>query len=132
MTKSTAHLDIRLKRAYEAPAKSDGTRVLVDRLWPRGVSRERAAIDLWLKDAAPSPGLRTAWHHDPGRFDDFAELYRAELAHSPALDQLAGILRDHPVVTLVYAARDPVANHAQVLRAHLEAAAGSASGGIAT
>ncbi len=120
---------LRLKRVYEPAEPADGYRILVDRLWPRGVTRERAAIDRWLKDAAPSPDLRTAWHHDPAHFDEFADRYRSELDTSPALDEIAGILRDHPVVTLVYAARDPVVNHAQVLRAYLEKALPARGGG---
>ena len=63
----------RIKRIYDPPSPDDGQRVLVDRLWPRGLTRERAALDLWLKDAAPSAALRVAWHHDPARFDEFAE-----------------------------------------------------------
>jgi len=69
----------RSKRVYDPPAPDDGFRVLVDRLWPRGITRERAALDLWLEDAAPSPALRTEWHHDPQRLDEFAARYRPEL-----------------------------------------------------
>lgn len=92
--------------------------MLVDRLWPRGVSKERAAIDLWAKDTAPSPVLRQEWHHaPPDQWDEYADRYRAELAHesAPALAELADVLRAHPMVTLVYAAHDPVHNHAVVL-----------------
>lgn len=107
---------IRIKRIYEAAALDDGYRVLVDRLWPRGVSRERAALDGWLKDVAPSPELRTWWHHDPQRLPQFTERYRAELATNSAVAQLRRILEREPVVTLLYAARDPEMNHAAVLR----------------
>jgi uncharacterized protein YeaO (DUF488 family) len=112
----------RIKRVYEPAEAADGYRVLVDRLWPRGVTHERAAVDLWLKAAAPSPELRTWWDHDPDRFDEFAERYRAELDGSPAVDELLGLLREHGALTLVYAARDPQVNHALVLRDVLDEA----------
>lgn len=111
-------MDLRRKRAYDTREASDGYRVLVDRLWPRGVSKERAAIDLWAKDTAPSPDLRTAWHAaSDDEWGAYADRYRAELAHetAPALTALAEELRSHPVVTLVYAAHDPEHNHAVVL-----------------
>jgi uncharacterized protein YeaO (DUF488 family) len=116
-------VDIRVKRVYEPAEPGDGYRVLVDRLWPRGVSKERAELDLWEKDAAPSPELRHDWHsdprgHDPERFAAFADHYRAELAESPAseaLDRLADLARDHDPLTLLYGARDEHANPAVVL-----------------
>jgi uncharacterized protein YeaO (DUF488 family) len=111
-------MDLRRKRAYDTAETSDGWRVLVDRLWPRGLSKERAAIDLWAKDTAPSPDLRKAWHAaSDAEWDAYADRYRAELAHetAPALAALADELRTHPVVTLVYAAHDPMHNHAVVL-----------------
>ena len=111
-------MDLRRKRAYDTVDPDDGFRVLVDRLWPRGVSKERAAIDLWVKDTAPSPRLREEWHHAPAEeWGAYADRYRAELAHETgsALDALAAELRPHPVVTLVYAAHDPEHNHAVVL-----------------
>lgn len=107
---------LRLKRVYDAPEPGDGFRVLVDRLWPRGLTRQRAAVDLWCKQIAPSPGLRTWWDHDPARFTAFADRYRAELAAGPALGELCALLRTNPSVTLLYAARDPHVNHAIVLR----------------
>ena len=117
-------MEILLKRAYEPASPEDGVRVLVDRLWPRGISRERAALDGWAKQAAPSPELRTEWHHDPDgrspeRFAVFAARYRAELDSGTgleALDELAGLARSAPRLTLVYGAKDPVRNHAVVLR----------------
>jgi len=115
-------MELHLKRAYDTASADDGFRVLVDRLWPRGVSKERAAIDLWAKDTAPSPELRTAWHHaPPEEWEAYADRYRAELAGpaAPALRALADELRAHPVVTLVYAAHDPERNHAVVLAAAL-------------
>src|SRR6516165_9590538 len=98
MTKS----DIRLKRAYDPPDDADGTRVLVDRLWPRGLSKDKAALALWLKDIAPSSELRTWFGHNPARFDVFAARYQAELAGNPAVTQLAELIRNGPV-TLIYA-----------------------------
>jgi uncharacterized protein YeaO (DUF488 family) len=118
-------MDLRRKRAYDPAAPDDGFRVLVDRLWPRGISKERAEIDLWAKDTAPSPQLRTEWHHaPPAQWQAYADRYRDELAHesAPALAALADTLRPHPVVTLVYAAHDPVHNHAVVLEQALRTA----------
>lgn len=109
----------KLKRVYEPPAADDGFRVLVDRLWPRGVSKEQAALDVWLKDVAPSPALRAWFGHDPAKFDEFAERYQAELAENPAAEHLRRLEREHQVVTLVYAAKDVEHNHAFVLREFL-------------
>ncbi|MDQ0642963.1 DUF488 domain-containing protein [Microbacterium murale] len=111
-------MQLRRKRAYDTAASADGFRVLVDRLWPRGVSKERAGIDLWAKNTAPSPDLRKAWH--TASDDDwgiYADRYRAELANesAPALEDLTATLKQHDVVTLVYAAHDPEHNHAIVL-----------------
>ncbi|WP_353113151.1 DUF488 family protein [Microbacterium sp.] len=111
-------MELRRKRAYDTAEAADGFRVLVDRLWPRGVSKERAAIDLWAKDTAPTPELRTDWHHaPPEEWGLYADRYRAQLAgeSSAALHALVGELRPHPVVTLVHAAHDEVHNHAVVL-----------------
>src|SRR6185437_7270490 len=116
MTKSTAHLDIRLKRAYEAPAKSDGTRVLVDRLWPRGVRKEAAAVDHWFRDLAPSTELRQWFGHDVGRWREFQRRYAAELKHhAELLDELLRLVREG-TLTLVFAARDEEHNDAVVLK----------------
>ena len=118
----------RIKRVYDEPAPDDGYRVLVDRLWPRGITKERAAADAWLKDAAPSPALRTEWHHDPDRFAEFADRYRTELDSNPAVDELLEL--NHPVVTLLFGARDVEVNHAAVLRDYLvEAEAGGRTRG---
>jgi uncharacterized protein YeaO (DUF488 family) len=105
-----------IKRIYEPAAGGDGLRVLVDRLWPRGVSKEDAALDLWLKDVAPTPDLRTWFGHEPERFEEFSIRYREELESNPALDRLLDMARDAEVVTLLYGARDPECNHAVVLR----------------
>jgi uncharacterized protein YeaO (DUF488 family) len=108
------------KRVYDAPEASDGYRVLVDRLWPRGVSKERAELDEWAKDVAPSPDLRTEWHHAGGeRFDEFAARYRDELDANPAVESLLETGRTHERVTLLYGARDEQVNHVTVLRGWL-------------
>lgn len=105
-----------MKRVYDPPAASDGYRVLVDRLWPRGVSKERAELDAWAKDVAPSPGLRTEWHHAGGeRFDEFAARYRAELDENAAAASLLATGREHARVTLLFGARDGRMYHAAVL-----------------
>ena len=111
-----------IKRVYEQAADEDGIRILVDRLWPRGVSKERAALSGWLKDVAPSPDLRRWWHHDPDRFEDFARRYRTELDDNPALEDLLSIVREHDRTTLVYAAKDPAVNHALILRDYIRQA----------
>jgi uncharacterized protein YeaO (DUF488 family) len=105
-----------IKRIYEPPGETDGLRILVDRLWPRGVSKEDAALDLWLKEVAPTPELRTWFGHEPARFEEFSARYRAELEANPALDRLLEAAKEAEVVTLLYAARDPDCNHAVVLR----------------
>jgi uncharacterized protein YeaO (DUF488 family) len=108
--------DIRLKRAYDRPEPQDGARVLVDRLWPRGLRKAEAGIDRWLKEIAPSAELRRWFGHDPERWEEFQRRYRAELAgHADLLDQLRETARDGRV-TLVYAARDELHNDAVVLR----------------
>lgn len=110
---------IQIKRVYDPAKASDGFRVLVDRLWPRGVTKADAALDMWLKDAAPSPELRQWFQHDPARFAEFSDRYRDELANNPAADQLKQLIQHHATVTLVYAAKDPQVNHAQVLKDYL-------------
>ena len=111
-----------IKRVYEQAADEDGVRILVDRLWPRGVSKERAALSGWLKNVAPSPDLRRWWHHDPDRFEDFARRYRTELDDNPALEDLLSIVREHDQTTLVYAAKDSAVNHALILRDYIRQA----------
>ena len=108
-----------IKRVYEPPAASDGYRVLVDRLWPRGMRKEAAELDEGAKDAAPSPELRTEWHHHPERFEEFAERYREELDGNPAAAALLALGADHERVTLLFGARDVQVNHAAVLLAWL-------------
>lgn len=112
-------MDIRLKRAYDPPAAGDGTRVLVDRLWPRGLSKEKARIDLWLRDIAPSTELRKWFGHDAAKWEEFAERYDRELDALPELlRQLAGLAQKGRL-TLVFGARDRERNNAVVLRLRL-------------
>lgn len=114
-------MGIRTKRAYERPAHADGARVLVDRMWPRGVKKEDAAIDRWVKEAAPSTELRRWFGHDPGKWAEFQERYRAELDANPqAVEPLLALARRR-TLTLVYGARDTEHNNAEALRAYLEA-----------
>ena len=111
-----------VKRGYEAPDAGDGTRILVDRLWPRGIARDRARIDLWLKDIAPSHELRRRFHGKPDDWEAFRAAYAAELVAEPtqaAVRDLRASLRDGPV-TLLYAARDESHNNAVALKAWLE------------
>ena len=103
---------VAIKRAYEPPSATDGTRILVDRLWPRGLSKAKAALDGWNKEVAPSPGLRKWFGHKPERFAEFRKRYRAELAHNGAVKELRALKGK---VTLVHGARDPAINHAVVL-----------------
>jgi|SRR3954447_468145 uncharacterized protein YeaO (DUF488 family) len=111
---------IRLKRAYEPPSKSDGQRILVERLWPRGLTKARAAIDQWLKDVAPSPELRKWFAHDPAKWKQFQRSYWKELqANKEAVDVLRRMAKKG-TVTLVYAARDEEHNGAMALKAFLE------------
>lgn len=114
-----ARAKIKLKRAYEPPAAGDGVRILVDRLWPRGVSKDAAAIDLWLKEIAPSTKLRKWFGHDPRKWPRFRERYFAELdANTTAVEELRKAIRRGPV-TLVYSAKDEEHNDAVVLREYL-------------
>jgi uncharacterized protein YeaO (DUF488 family) len=107
---------VKIKRAYEPSKTSDGTRVLVDRLWPRALSKRKAAIDIWMKDIAPSTVLRKWFGHDPGRWPEFRMRYKTEVKRKPQqLRQLRALARKGPV-TLVYSARDESHNNAVVLR----------------
>ncbi len=120
-------MDLRLKRVYDDASPDDGFRVLVDRLWPRGVSKERAAVDLWAKDIAPSTDLRKRFHHEGMTWDAFVDAYRAELAgpSAEALAQLRTEVARHPVTTLLYSVPDPRHNHAALLRDELESGSGA-------
>lgn len=108
---------IRVARIYDTPSADDGYRVLVDRLWPRGVSKQRAALDEWAKDLAPSTALRLQFHHDPARFAAFRQAYIKELDANPAVKVF--LAADHPTITLLTATKDTHINHAVVLRDYL-------------
>lgn len=110
---------LKMKRIYEEPSAEDGRRVLVDRVWPRGVSKEKAQLDEWMKAIAPSTDLRKWFGHRPERFAEFTERYERELGQSMERQEAANRLRDweeEGTVTLVYAAKDEVHNHVVVLR----------------
>lgn len=109
---------ILLKRAYEKPARSDGRRVLVDRLWPRGVRKDALKLDAWEKDLAPSPALRTWFGHDPARWTEFKKRYRKELGGRKA--ELRALRKSAKRITLVYGAKDTLHTHALVLKEALE------------
>lgn len=113
-------MKIVIKRAYDEPAASDGYRVLVDRLWPRGVKKELLGLDEWCKDIAPSSDLRVWFSHDPAKFEEFSARYLTELGASDAPQQLMTRAKGHDTLTLVYAAKDPQVNHARVLEQYLE------------
>ncbi|GJL94463.1 MAG: hypothetical protein DHS20C05_08680 [Hyphococcus sp.] len=113
-------MTIKLKRAYEAPAKSDGKRILVERLWPRGVKKEEAALDDWFKDIAPSPALRKWYGHEPEKWPEFQKRYRKELAANSEEVERLRALCVKGIVTFIYAAKDEERNSAVVLRAYLE------------
>lgn len=107
---------IAIKRAYDPPSDDDGIRILVDRLWPRGISKERAKIDRWEKEIAPSNELRKWFHHEQQNWAEFEKRYKEELkSHTSQLEELAKMARTHKV-TLVYGAKDEVHNQAQVLK----------------
>lgn len=108
-----------VKRAYEPPASHDGQRILVDRLWPRGVAKVNARIDLWLKEVAPSTELRQWFKHDPEKWTEFKKRYRAELKDNPAWPELQALAHQGDL-TLVYAAKDQSHNEAVVLKQLLE------------
>jgi len=110
-----AMADIRIKRVYEPPAKGDGARILVDRIWPRGLSKEKAQLTLWLKEIAPSTGLRKWFGHDPARWAEFQRRYRLELeANGAAVGELREVLKQGPA-TLLYGAHDEAHNQAVAL-----------------
>lgn len=110
---------IRLKRVYDTPQEEDGFRVLVDRLWPRGIKKENAHVDLWLKDVAPSNQLRKWFGHDPEKWTQFEQRY-AEEVDAGALAQLRRIATEHATITLLFAAKDVAHNNAVVLKSLLE------------
>lgn len=111
---------IKLKRVYEEPSSKDGVRVLVERLWPRGLTKKRAAVDLWLKDIAPSPELRKWFGHEPARWEQFQKRYRRELREKKEAIRLLKQKAKQGTVTLVYAARDEDHNGALVLKQYFQ------------
>ena len=116
MSKGIAAKNVQLKRAYEPRAAADGTRILIDRLWPRGVSKAQAAIDHWMKDVAPSTELRKWFGHEPARWNEFRRRYAEEVRRNAELfSQLRALARAGPI-TLVYSAHDEAHNDAIVLR----------------
>jgi len=107
---------LQLKRVYEAPAKTDGTRILVDRLWPRGLTKEKAHVDLWFKDVAPSTELRKWFAHDPAKWPEFKARYKAELKHNASQLDLLQQAITRGTATLLYGAQDTKHNEAVVLQ----------------
>jgi uncharacterized protein YeaO (DUF488 family) len=107
---------IQTKRVYEKPGKKDGFRVLVDRLWPRGMTIEKASVDLWIKEIAPSDELRKWFHYEEGNWSEFVKRYKAELAKKKALlSEMNGLEDQHKIVTLLYGSKDQKQNQAVVL-----------------
>lgn len=106
---------LQIKRIYEKPSSHDGIRILVDRLWPRGIRKENAHLDYWFKDIAPSPELRMWFGHKPERFKEFSKKYMSELKYTKTtIEQIKDMLKNKNV-TLIYAAKDPKINHAVIL-----------------
>ena len=113
-------MEIQLKRAYDKPSKTDGKRILVDRLWPRGIKKEQAGINLWLKDIAPSKELQTWFGHDPGKSPEFKRRYFKELQHNQEIVKQVTELAEHGKITLVFGAKDKEFNNAVALKDYLE------------
>lgn len=114
-------IQVRIKRVYEDFLETDGYRVLVDKLWPRGIKKEWLKYDYWAKEITPSPILRKWFHEDiPGHWEDFVVQYQKELDASPAVADFLTLIKPHPVITLLYASKEPVYNHARILRDYLE------------
>lgn len=117
----TATVELRTKHVYDEASADDGYRVLTDRLWPRGLSKERARLDEWAKEIAPSDELRTAFHHEDLPWEEFEKRYRAELADNPVVAERRAAWETHAVVTLLYGSHDGAHNQAVVLKAVLGA-----------
>ena len=113
-------MNIKIKRAYEQPHNDDGLRILVDRLWPRGLTKEKASIDLWLKEIAPSTELRKWFAHDPDKWKRFRGRYETEISHKPDLIKVLKEKARAGTITLIYGARDEKHNEALVLKQFLE------------
>lgn len=113
-------MKIQTKRVYEEIGESDGFRVLTERLWPRGVSEERAALDRWMKGVAPSHELRKWFGHDSDKYLEFKEIYRRKLFGSEAVEEMIELIKQHETVTLIYASKDKKHNSTMVLKKFLE------------
>jgi uncharacterized protein YeaO (DUF488 family) len=114
-------MTVKIKRIYEPFSKADGYRILVDRLWPRGIKKEDAHIDKWMKEIAPSTELRQSFHHGTDNWDQFVMKYRTELNKSGAVDELLADISEYKTVTLLYAVRDEHQNHALILKEFIKA-----------
>lgn len=111
---------LQIKRIYDQPASTDGIRIFVDRLWARGVTKQRAHLDYWLKDIAPSSDLRIWFNHEPQKFKEFSKKYKKELqSHNDIIEQIKNLLKTNNV-TLIYAAKSPIINHANVLKDYID------------
>jgi uncharacterized protein YeaO (DUF488 family) len=113
-------MNIKIKRVYEQPDKKDGERILVDRLWPRGLTKEKAGVDLWLKEIAPSTELRKWFAHDPNKWESFCGRYETEIRHNDDLVKVLKQKAKQGTITLIYGARDEKHNEALVLKQFLE------------
>lgn len=113
-------IKIKIKRIYETPTKNDGYRILIDRLWPRGISKENAKIDLWEKRIAPTSSLRRWFSHDPLLWHDFKIKYQTELKHNKYIPEIVSLIKIKKNITLIYAAKDTELTHALVLQSFLE------------
>jgi len=112
---------IKIKRVYEPPARDDSFRILIDKLWPRGLTKEKAKVDLWLKEIAPSDGLRKEFCHDPEKWEEFKKRYASELKDKgPFLKEIKRLEKEHGTVTLVYATKEGRYNNAVELKAILD------------
>ena len=114
-------MEIKLKRIYDKPSEADGFRVLVDRLWPRGLSRNQAQIDLWDKSITPSTPLREWYKHDTSKWDEFEALYWQELSHNiSSVNHFCDEIEGHPTVTFLFGTKDPAYTHAIILKQFME------------
>lgn len=121
--KEHGSMAIQLKRIYDEPSKDDGVRILVDRLWPRGISKEKAKLDYWLKEIGPSNDLRKSFHHESKTFEEFKKEYEEELQsgkQKEALEQLKEIVKENSHMTLLFAAKNEEENQAHILKDVLE------------
>jgi uncharacterized protein YeaO (DUF488 family) len=110
---------IKIKRIYEPPSPGDGYRILVDRLWPRGMKKEAANINEWMKEIAPSTELRKWYNHEPEKWKSFLLKYKKELDHSSSLEELTSLVKKHKIITLLYSSKEELHNHAIALKSFL-------------